>query len=45
MNASFMMIETTETQANRIKDDAVTFYNVKEGKVREIKERIEEERE
>ena len=42
MNASFMMIETAETQAKRIKDDAVTRYNAEEGKVRAIKERIEE---
>ena len=42
MNASFAMIETAETQAKRIKDDAVTCYNMEEGKVREIKERIEE---
>ena len=42
MNASFAMIETAETQAKRIKDNAVTCYNMEEGKVREIKERIEE---
>ena len=41
MNASIAMIETAETQAKRIKDDAVTCYNTEEGKVREIKERIE----
>ena len=40
-NASFAMIETAEIQAKRIKDDAVTCYNMEEGKVREIKERIE----
>ena len=42
MNTSFAMIETAETQAKRIKDDAVTRYNAGEGKVREIKERIED---
>ena len=42
INASFAMIETAKTQAKRIKDDAVTHYNAEEGKVREIKERIEE---
>ena len=40
MNASFAMIETAETQAKRIRDNALTCYNMEEGKVREIKERI-----
>merc|ERR1712240_229189 len=42
MNTSFAMIETAETQAKRIKDNAITCYDMEEGKVREIKERIEE---
>ena len=42
INASFAMIETAETHAKRIKDDAITCYNMEDGKVREIKKRIEE---
>jgi len=44
MNAYFSMIKTTEILAMRIKDDAFTCYNAEEGKVREIKEWIEEEK-